>query len=101
MEAKVRIKNVVCVFLFIGISNLSQISFAYNNEEEDYEALLKTNRNYDYLYLNPPKKRLYSWGYNMDIGSGVRYTHSPSKLKGIRHAARINANNAQAYNYYY
>lgn len=99
-----RIKSVVCVFIFfIGISNMSQISFAYNNETNNYnyETLLKTNRNYDYLYSNPPKKRLYSWGYNMDTGSGVRYTHSPSKLKGIRHAARINANNAQAYNYYY
>ena len=73
----------------------------YYESESSYESLLKTNRRYDYLYANPPRPKLYGFGHHFIMSSGVTYSHSPSKLKGIRHAARINANNTHAYNNLY
>ncbi len=52
---------------------------------------------YDYLYANPPKQSLYTSGRYIMSTSKVRYVHSPSRLKGIKHAARINAYNYANY----
>jgi len=54
---------------------------------------------YEYIYMNPPKKQLYSNGRYIFASSGVRYVHSPSKHKRAAHAARINAYNYQMGNY--
>ena len=58
-----------------------------------------TDSRYDYLYANPPKQSLGVYGRYIMSSSKTRYVHSPSRLKGVRHAARINANNLQAYGY--
>ena len=54
---------------------------------------------YEYIYMNPPKKSLYSRGKYVYMSSGVRYVHSPSKRKRAAHAARINAYNYEYGNY--
>ena len=103
MEAYLNKFSVICLIMismFFCFSEAKAYS-EYYETESSYESLLKTNRQYDYLYVNPPKKKLHNFGYYFGISSGVTYSHSPSKLKGIRHAARINANNAHAYKNYY
>ena len=64
-------------------------------DDDDY----KNDSRYDYIYMNPPKKQLYSVGRYIYSSSGVRYVHSPSKHKRAAHAARINAYNYEAGNY--
>lgn len=53
---------------------------------------------YEYIYYNPPRKGLQAHGRYVILSSGVRYVHSPSKLKRAAHAARINAYNYEASN---
>jgi hypothetical protein len=52
------------------------------------------------LYLTPAPKGIHTYGRFIGISSGIRYSHSPSKLKNARSAARINAYNAAQHNYY-
>lgn len=68
----------------------------YINPSNPY---LSTSSRYDYLYANPPRQNLGAYGRYVYLNSGTRYMQSPSRLKGVRHAARINANNLQAYGY--
>ena len=69
------------------------------NDRYSNNPYFATSSRYDYLYANPPKQSLGAYGRYIMSRSGVRYVHSPSRLKGVRHAARINANNLQAYGY--
>ena len=61
---------------------------------------LTTSSRYNHIYANPPKQRFGGYGYHHFSTSRIktRYVHSPSKLKGARHAARINAYNYDSYN---
>lgn len=92
-----KIKSVVCVMAmcgFIFVANSAQANDRYYNN-----PYFATDSRYDYLYANPPKQSLGVFGRYIMSSSGTRYVHSPSRNKGVRHAARINANNLQAYGY--
>ena len=89
-------KSVVCVMAMCGlffIANGAQANDRFSNN-----PYFATDSRYDYLYANPPKPRLMGSGRYAGATSRVRYLHSPSRLKGVKHAARINAYNFQAYN---
>ena len=91
-----KIKSVVCVIAMCGlifIANGAQANDRFSNN-----PYFATDSRYDYLYANPPKPRFEAFGRYIGSTSRVRYLHSPSRLKGVIHAARINANNYQAYN---
>ena len=92
-----KVKSVVCVITMCGflfIANCAQANDRYNNN-----PYFATDSRYDYLYANPPRQSLGAYGRYIYANSRTRYTHSPSRLKGVRHAARINAYNLQAYGY--
>lgn len=92
-----KVKSVVCVMAMCGLifmANTAQANDRYSNN-----PYFATDSRYDYLYANPPKQTLSVFGRYIMSSSKVRYVHSPSRLKGARHAARINANNLQAYGY--
>ena len=84
----------ICMNLFIEAQAYK--GELYINSANPY---LSTSSRYDYLYANPPRQSLGAYGRYIYANSKVRYLHSPSRLKGVRHAARINANNLQAYGY--
>ena len=94
-----KIRSVVCVLGFLGcllLSNYTQVfakEIIYVDSRNPY---LATSSRYNYLYANPPRQRLYATGRYIASTGKVRYLHSPSRLKGAKHAARINA-----YNYTY
>ena len=86
----------VCVmcglFLLLGLTfNQSVQAQSSNINTNPYFA---TSSRYDYIYANPPRQGLKVYGRYIFSNSKVRYVHSPSRLKGAKHAARINANNA-------
>lgn len=101
-----KIGKVLSVLVVAMCINLFSQAFAakeviYRNSSNPY---LSTSSRYDYLYATPPKHSFGVYGRGMYGGyimtsSRMRYMHSPSRLKGVRHAARINAYNYQAYNY--
>lgn len=84
----------ICANLFHGA--YAYKGEVYINPENPY---FSTSSRYDYLYANPPRQSLGAYGRYIYSNSRTRYLHSPSRLKGVRHAARINANNLQAYGY--
>lgn len=86
--------SVIAMCGFIFMANCTQASENYN-----YNPYFATNSRYDYLYANPPRPSLGAYGRYIISTGNVRYMHSPSRIKGVRHAARINANNLQAYGY--
>lgn len=92
-----KIKDVVCVFAMCGC--IFMANYAQANERHINNPYFATDSRYDYLYANPPKQSLKAHGHFLKSSSKVRYLHSPSRLKGVRHAARINANNLEAYGY--
>lgn len=87
-----------CLFvatLFIGLFVLGQIQTSakeiiYVDSQNPY---LATSSRYNHIYANPPSQRIEAYGRYLGLSSTVRYVHSPSKLKGAKHAARINAYN--------
>ncbi|MBQ3102620.1 MAG: hypothetical protein IJB79_00785 [Candidatus Gastranaerophilales bacterium] len=88
---------VLCLMAIFGFILMTKPSFAnaryYNN------PYFATDSRYDYMYANPPRHSLGAYGRYIMSSSKVRYVHSPSRLKGVRHAAKINAYNMQAYGY--
>ena len=91
------------VMFFLGLATIilstSQVFAASKYGPQRENPYFATDSRYDYLYANPPKQSLGAYGRYIFTNSKVRYVHSPSRLKGTRHAARINANNLQAYGY--
>lgn len=87
---------VVCMTILCGLFALNPAQADDRYHENPY---LRVDSRYDYLYANPPRQSLDAYGRYIISTSKVRYLHSPSRLKGVRHAARINANNLQAYGY--
>lgn len=93
-------KSVVCLLMLFSILTISQIStdakeVLYVDSSNPY---LTTSSRYNHIYANPPKQSLGAMGRYIFSSSRVRYIHSPSKMKGAKHAARINANNYYYYN---
>ena len=92
-----KVKSAVCVIVMCGlmfVANQTQANERYYNN-----PYFATDSRYDYLYANPPKQSLGVYGRYIKSSSRMRFVHSPSRLKGVRHAARINANNIQAYGF--
>ena len=84
MEANVKNKGLVSI-LFITAILLGNIQvMAYQNNK---------NTRYEHIYKNPPRQSLGAYGRYIISTSGVRYIHSPSRLKSDRHAQRTDANN--------
>lgn len=92
-----KLKSIICVMAMCGFIFLA--NHAQANEIHNNNPYFATDSRYDYLYANPPKQKLKVYGRYIMLSRKVRYVHSPSKLKGTRHAARINAYNLQAYGY--
>ena len=92
-----KIKCFVCMIAMCGF--IFMTNSAQANDKNYDNPYFATDSRYDYLYANPPKPSLRVFGRYIISSSTVRYVHSPSKLKGARHAARINAYNYQAYGY--
>ena len=92
-----RVLSIVSIICLMTCANQA---FAYDDYDEyrpnPYYA---TSSRYDYVYANPPRHSLGAYGRYIHSSAKVRYVHSPSRLKGAKHAARINAYNMQAYNY--
>ncbi len=79
------------VFCFIVLMLLN-CAFAENiqiNIYSDGADSKYSNREY-VRYKNPPRQSLMTNGFYVMSTSKVRYVHSPSRLKGAKHAARIN-----------
>ena len=93
--------SVLGILIMAICLNLFNEAFAYKGVDyiNPSNPYLSTNSRYDYLYANPPRQSLGAYGRYVYLNSRTRYMHSPSRLKGVRHAARINANNLQAYGY--
>ena len=91
-------KRVLCVLTLFGCLMISNCAFA-NNYSEGENPYYARNSRYDHIYANPPRQSLGAMGRYIMSSATVRYVHSPSKLKGARHAAKINANNAYLYGY--
>ena len=70
-----------------------------DNDEYRVNPYFATSSRYDHIYANPPRQSLGAYGRYIYSSAKVRYVHSPSRLKGAKHAARINAYNVQAYGY--
>ena len=92
-----KVKSVVCVLAMCGLIFIADSAQA--NDRYSNNPYFATSSRYDYIYANPPKPSLSVFGRYIISSSTVRYAHSPSKLKGARHAARINAYNYQAYGF--
>ena len=94
---KMKVKSVVCMLAVCGFIFMANSARA--NDRYYKNPYFATDSRYDHLYANPPRQSLGVYGRYVMSSSKVRYLHSPSRLKGVRHAARINANNLQAYGY--
>ena len=96
-----KICSVLGIIALVICLNLLSAAQAYKGEVyvNSGNPYLSTSSRYDYLYANPPRQSIGAYGRYIYLSSRARYVHSPSRLKGIRHAARINANNFQAYGY--
>ena len=97
MGAKMKIRSSLCVLMLLAcilLFNEAQADDRYENN-----PYFATSSRYDYMYANPPKQSLGAYGRYILSSSKVRYVHSPSRLKGAKHAARINAYNLAAYGY--
>ena len=95
-------RNLVCLMMLFGSFNLFQKANACNSNSVYIGRInpyFATSPRYDYLYANPPRPSIEMHGRFIKASANVRYMHSPSRLKGVRHAARINANNRYAYGY--
>ena len=101
MGAKMKFGSVLSILTLVICMNLLSEAYAYKGEVyiNPSNPYLSTSSRYDYLYANPPRQSLGAYGRYIYSNSRTRYIHSPSRLKGVRHAARINANNLQAYGY--
>ena len=97
MGAKMKFKSTLCLLVACGFAFTTNSMQAC--EKQYTNPYFKTSSRYDYLYANPPKQSLGAYGRYIMSSSKVRYVHSPSRLKGVRHAAKINANNLQAFGY--
>lgn len=97
MGAKMKIGKGLCVLTML-VCALCFIQ-AQANERYENNPYFATSSRYDYMYANPPKQSLGAYGRYIMSSSKVRYVHSPSRLKGAKHAARINAYNLAAYGY--
>lgn len=78
----------VCSFLTLGVQAYEMTyheSYTYTTSDRDSR--------YDYAYRNPRRQSLDAYGRYIFSSAKVRYVHSPSRLKGARHAARIDYNN--------
>lgn len=100
MGAKMKTKSIVCLGMLFGCMILTQIQtdakeVLYVDKTNPY---LTTSSRYDHIYANPPRQSLGAMGRYIFSSSKVRYIHSPSRMKGAKHAARINANNYYYYN---
>ena len=91
-----KIRSVLCILSLFGICLLSESASAYDYDRYTNNPYLKTSSRYDYMYANPPRGGFRVVGRYIISTTGNRYVHSPSRLKGARHAARVNA-----YNYAY
>lgn len=88
-------KKIICV-LFLSVILFSPANASNRQNDFDYEDdRLRSETRYDYMYQNPPRQTLGAYGRYIFSNSGVRYVHSPSRLKNAAHAARINAYNRQ------
>ncbi|MBQ8636136.1 hypothetical protein IJX73_01605 [bacterium] len=93
-----KLKGIICfVIMALCVSIVNPAEAYYKTKKSVSQPL----RNYDYIYMNPIPQKMYAYGRYIGISSGIRYSHSPSKLKRARQAARINAYNRAAYGYYY
>ena len=92
-----KVKSVVCVLAMCGLIFIADSAQA--NDRYSNNPYFATSSRYDYIYANPPKQSLGVRGRYIRSTSRTRYLHSPSRNKGVRHAARINAYNMQAYGY--
>ena len=96
-----KIGRVLSILTLVICMNAFNEAHAYKGEVyvNPSNPYLSTSSRYDYLYANPPRQSIGAYGRYIYSSSKTRYLHSPSRLKGVRHAARINANNLQAYGY--
>lgn len=94
-----KLKSVLIVFTVFGCISSASWAYNYSRYSSNVNPYFATDSRYDYLYANPPKPTLRAYGRYFLTGSRVRYVHSPSRRKGIKHAARINAYNMAAYGY--
>ena len=98
-----RIKGVVWLIMVIASIGfcIEANAYNYNNLNDRYtnNPYFATSSRYDYMYANPPKQSLGAYGRYIFSSGGTRYVHSPSRLKGAKHAARINAYNRYAMGY--
>ncbi len=95
-----KLKSVVSLLMLFSVIAVGQIST--NAKEVLYvdssNPYLTTSSRYNHIYANPPRQSLGAMGRYIFSSSRVRYIHSPSKMKGAKHAARINANKYYYYN---
>ena len=86
--------------IFIGCALMTQIKVIANETENvnRVNPYFATSSRYDHIYANPPRHGFGVYGRHIMSSSKVRYIHSPSRMKGVKHAARINANNYAYYN---
>ena len=92
-----KLKSVLSVlFMTLSVASCAMADDQYKNvnivQNKAHQNYSNDSR-YDYIYEDPPKPSLQAYGRYIFASSGVRYVHSPSKLKRAAHAARVNANN--------
>ena len=96
-----KIKGIVCLLtMFLCSGALNEALAYYQTYNHNKKTVSQPLKRYDHLYLTPVPKGIHTNGRFIGISSGIRYSHSPSKLKNARSAARINAYNAAQHNYY-
>ena len=91
--------KVLLVFSILSCLCISAQAHTISTDRYSNNPYFNTSSRYDYMYANPPKQSLGAYGRYIFSSGGSRYVHSPSRLKGAKHAARINANNRYAYGY--
>ena len=91
--------KVLFVLLALGCFCLNADAITISTDRYSNNPYFNTSSRYDYMYANPPKQSLGAYGRYIFSSGGARYVHSPSRLKGAKHAARINAYNRYAYGY--
>ena len=89
---------VVCVFCYMALTLgaiAHQTNYVIINDNTNAKAYVDSK--YGNVYMDPPRPNLEAYGHFIRSTGGVRYVHSPSKLKRAAHAARIVAYNYQMY----
>ena len=92
-------KKYCVLFLFLLLILQSAVVLANCDNMQRNDKYYRDYQKYEHIYMNPPRKSLETNGRYVMVSSGVRYVHSPSKLKRAAHAARVDANNYEYGNY--